>query len=642
MTASIHDPDPRGTISLSPDEPVVAGSEGMWSFVYTAGSDGIAVGGGIRIRTPQHHSYLLRYFVWELGQIECWSDSQAVVTASLYNSGLMRYPAICVHVAGAPLQPGETVSILVGDTLAGGAKARAQKLAWKDRVFRTEVDIDGSGQYKELERSPHIDVLPDEPACMVAVAPSMSEVGKPFDLIVRVEDQYTNICTGYQGTIRLTCTDLEAELPSGGQANEYTFAQNDQGIARIAGCQLRSEGTHHIFALEAGGGLEARSNPIQVVRQPPYHLYAGDLHAQSGYHIRDLEFGTNTDVHNYARYVQGLNFCACTDVVSRFRESEERQAWWAQKLAETEAVNCPGEFVAIQAYEWNSRDAGHRNVFFPGSQVPMYEYRHGPDKPQDGMWGMPDPSLNTPDDLHSFLQSSGAITIPHHPNSDNDYSAEDLPRERRKHNWHPHDWSYGPYDNEPLIEIYQGRGSFETDYLSEWVVMGGFGSSVQDGLALGRRLGFVGGSDSHIGRTSPAIVFPDTIGKRGGLTYVYAEALTRESIFAALRQRRTYATNGRRMILWFEVNGTPLGSEIDLDDPMMPRQIHCQATGTDQIDRIEIIRDNALAYTHYGHLEQESFTWTDSVPCRDGTFYYVRVIQRDNGIGWASPVWVNL
>jgi len=629
--------DPKGSVVLSPTESIVAGSRGIWTFTYTAGAEGIAVGGSIRIWTPQHHSYRVRYFEWDLGQVDCWTDGQATVTAAVGNAGLMRFPAIYVFVAGRALLPGETLTILVGDTIAGGDMARAQRTAWKDLAFRAEVDLKGDGAYQELDRSPSLDVLPDAPASLVVVGPATPDVGQPFNLIVRVEDQYENVCWGYRGVVRLECTDPRADL-----TGECVFSEDDQGIARVRNCRLRTEGVHRITASEPKLQITGTSNPMQVGASPRYHIYLGDMHAQSGYHIRDLRYGTNADLYDYARQVQGLDFCAAVDLVSRFQESPDREAWWKQKLLDNKAANKPGQFVSILSYEWNSRDTGHRNVYFPGDNGPMYRYRHGPDRPTDDMWGLPDPSLNTPDDLQALLKGTGAITIPHHTNSDNDYSAEDLPRERRKHNWHPHDWGYGPYDNEMLIEIFQGRGSFETDHLSKWVVLGGFGSSVQDGLALGRRLGFVGGSDSHIGRTSPAIVFPNTFGTHGGLTFVLAEELTREAIFAALRARRTYATNGVRMIVWFEVNGVPMGGEVDLEDATTPRVVRCEAVGTDRIDRIEIIKNNEVAHTQPGAGESATCLWTDASPCTDGAYYYARVIQEDDGIAWASPIWVNL
>src|SRR5690606_2941544 len=49
-------------------------------------------------------------------------------------------------------------------------------------------------------------------------------------------------------------------------------------------------------------------------------------------------------------------------------------------------------------------------------------------------------------------------------------------------------------------------------------------------------------------------------GIAGGLTCILAEALTRDALFTALRERRCYGTTGPRMDLRFTVNGQPMGS----------------------------------------------------------------------------------
>ena len=40
-----------GRVALRPDEDILAGSVGTWQLTYTAGEDGIRVGGGLRLST---------------------------------------------------------------------------------------------------------------------------------------------------------------------------------------------------------------------------------------------------------------------------------------------------------------------------------------------------------------------------------------------------------------------------------------------------------------------------------------------------------------------------------------------------------------------------------------------------------------
>ena len=46
-----------------------------------------------------------------------------------------------------------------------------------------------------------------------------------------------------------------------------------------------------------------------------------------------------------------------------------------------------------------------------------------------------------------------------------------------------------------------------------------------------------------------------------------AEGLTREAIFDALRARRCYVTTGTRALLWFALNGQPMGTELEANGP---------------------------------------------------------------------------
>ena len=97
---------------------------------------------------------------------------------------------------------------------------------------------------------------------------------------------------------------------------------------------------------------------------------------------------------------------------------------------------------------------------------------------------------------------------------------------------------------EPVIEMTSGHGFFET-YDPSRAVPVPFrtriapGTSVQDVLKAGKRVGMVGSSDSHSG-------FP---GPSRGMLAVVAPELTRASVMKAILQRRTYAIRGGEPIM---------------------------------------------------------------------------------------------
>ena len=74
VTESQSGPDLRpelGHCSLSPDDPVVAGAFGTWTFTYTAGSIGIAPGGSIGVVPPCYNG--LR---WRIGHVTATTNGR--------------------------------------------------------------------------------------------------------------------------------------------------------------------------------------------------------------------------------------------------------------------------------------------------------------------------------------------------------------------------------------------------------------------------------------------------------------------------------------------------------------------------------------------------------------------------------------
>ena len=143
----------------------------------------------------------------------------------------------------------------------------------------------------------------------------------------------------------------------------------------------------------------------------------------------------------------------------------------------------------------------------------------------------------------------------------------------------------------------------------------------------------------------------------GGLTAVYADAFTRPAFWVGLKNRRCYATTGARIILDFEIDGYPLGAEIDIggpDDPLIKsRAVAVRAYGSSRINSIDIVRNNSEICSYRGDNEVVRFRWVDSqdltrvsIPrptCKHPlTFYYVRVRQEDGEMAWSSPIWMAL
>ena len=106
------------------------------------------------------------------------------------------------------------------------------------------------------------------------------------------------------------------------------------------------------------------------------------------------------------------------------------------------------------------------------------------------------------------------------------------------------------------------------------------GSTMQAGLARGYHFGVLGSTDHHSAH-------PGSFGY--GLTGLWAPALTREAVWEAIAQRRTWALTGDRIELSFSINGNPLGSRLPFS---RERRIEIRVRGGYSLDHVDLIKNN--------------------------------------------------
>jgi hypothetical protein len=77
-------------------------------------------------------------------------------------------------------------------------------------------------------------------------APANATAGTPFDVVVTVQDAYSNVVTGYTGTVTFTTSDPGASLPA-----DYTFLASDNGVHTFTvGATLVLAGSQTITATD--------------------------------------------------------------------------------------------------------------------------------------------------------------------------------------------------------------------------------------------------------------------------------------------------------------------------------------------------------------------------------------------------------
>ncbi|MBL8028615.1 MAG: CehA/McbA family metallohydrolase [Fibrobacteres bacterium] len=378
----------------------------------------------------------------------------------------------------------------------------------------------------------------------------------------------------------------------------------------------------------------------------PGNVYFGDLHihsnssecANKNFNPYGSDGGSVEEIARFEREQEKCDFMAVTDHIDHMAKSGD----WDRYISVVKELNIDGKFAVIPAYEWTSSHShGHRNVYYKECYKDAFDHISS--------------ISSTPRKLWELFKSKGmnAFTIPHHPNR------IDFPM-----NWDDIDSLH-----QPLVEIYSQWGSSESfgAPLQE-TIHAVPGLSVQDALTKGHRIGFVGGSDSHVfGLKERTFDTPHNRTNRG-LTAVFADSLSRESIFDALQNRRCYATTGARIELDFRVNGNLMGSVLNRNyynfQSEFPLCITCRAKADTPIAKVELIHNGAVIYTYdhcldnlaqfayyhkrkhpeysNAHLGQTvapayAFSRQEHMSFYD-MYFYVRVTLVNRHMAWSSPV----
>jgi hypothetical protein len=198
------------------------------------------------------------------------------------------------------------------------------------------------------------------------------------------------------------------------------------------------------------------------------------------------------------------------------------------------------------------------------------------------------------------------------------------------------DWRDNDPDVEPIVEIYQGdRMSYEKENaprvgydvksgkkpvnIAGWYPKG----FINNAHRKGYRLGFESSSDHWSTHISYCVAL--------------AERHDRAGILDALRRRHCYGATDD-IIVSFKSGDHLMGDEFSTGQP--PR-LEMHVIGTGRLARIDILKDGDVVTTLKPGKAEYKGTWTDPKPAEGVHYYYIRVVQDDGELAWASPMWID-
>ncbi len=428
----------------------------------------------------------------------------------------------------------------------------------------------------------------EEPGEVVETSPSVTVL--PEGGTIRAGEEIT-----------LTCEDESADIYYAVSADGVNY----QPDALYGGpiCFEKDFGTAYLKTYSIAGGCEP-GEVTQVIFTEEFdldwNLYFGQLHAHT-----DISNGAGSveEAFQYASQVDGLDFFAVTDHSDSFDNADMGAIdadgadisadWAAGKQAAASVTN--GDFVGLFGFEmtWpEDKQLGHISTFnTPGWQT----------RDQEAF-------TNVTAALENYYKVLTAV-----PGSVSQFNHPDTVHgdfERFDH--------YSPqYDAVvSLLEVAGEDGVVDCEYYD---------------LALdkGWHVAPTNNQNNHNGQWGDA---------SDARTVVLAKDLTEESLYAAMKDRRVYATQDSDLAIYYELNGTVMGS-------ILPKSEEAEITvflsdPTDEaIGSVEVVTDGgAVLVSEYVETPSQVL----ELPASGGrSYYYLRITQPDGDVAVTAPVWMD-
>jgi len=494
------------------------------------------------------------------------------------------------RVAGGSLQEGDEVRIAVG---------RAGGFVWTPLAGRKElkvvVDIGHGEPAMRLPEPVVVQVLPREADHVDVLLPGTARPGEGPRASVTVRDKFDNRVP-YSGAL---------DIHACGETRQV-FLSRGVGTVELPPLSSRPERAEVTEAPVAGCWRSNWCLPaVRLAGLPAsdLSLYFGDLHCHD---LASPAEGYAADVYRWAIEDKRLDFISVAVQTHAYVDNDK----WAIAKHMAEAFLDEGRFVTLLAFEWQHSHYGDKVIHYLGGDMPYlpvddWRYAH-------------------PASLYEALRTADAIAVSHHVGYALDLHVPGT------------DWDAVQTDVDRLIELWSMHGSSEGyDPQDRPLVPPRREEGAMAALKKGLRMGFVAGSDTHSGRPGGSAKEPRPYW--GGLCAVWAEALTRRSIFEALKARRTYALTGARISLRFTVNGAMMGSETPW---ARTRHLAAEVWAPANVARVELMRNAEVLHVQTPGAEVCRVEFEDKASGREPAFYHCRVTQEDGHLAVCSPVWV--
>ena len=602
-----------GRTTITPSR-VTVGEPVRFTVRYEASKKGLPPGSYLRFAVPLAFSSPQTEDPEGPGGVRCWSEDAPVRVHSIARSEESHEAVdiICRLEEGLPPSGFLFVSYYTERTYIFPCKFhQVERRYWYSKLppLAAAVAVGEGMPFVPLEEGAghQVEFVPGRAERLHLFLPGRRRAGRRFFLRGTFTDRYRNVPPSgpVHARVRLVLVGNGEEVDLGTPEGKFV----DRHRFRIPLPEL-PPGVYRAFARDEDTlEIVAESNPFEVLPEESEEpeLYWGEIH---GHCEMSDGSGSLAEMYRHAEEEGCLDFAASADHACYFTDNQ----WlWMQDV--TNFWNRPGEFVTLVGYEWAGRQ-GHRNIYTYEDRLELFRGMYAPTSSIDVVW-------------RHFRGREDVVAGPHHT-------------------LHGVAWEHHEPTVERFVEIYSMWGASDSPENPLAVVRRTERSlPVDEILNSGAKLGFTGGGDCHEGHCGFSSEDPDGQGKvphgfaavipyRCGMTAALMERLDRRSLVRALRERRTYATTGARVLLRFSVSGIPMGGEGEAERAVVEASVN----GCGPLRALEVVKGGKVVHREEVSGRDVSLRWEDPEPPEGEVWYYLRVVQADGQMAWSSPTWV--
>nr|WP_245255835.1 CehA/McbA family metallohydrolase [Paenibacillus lactis] len=267
---------------------------------------------------------------------------------------------------------------------------------------------------------------------------------------------------------------------------------------------------------------------------------------------------------------------------------------------QSDAHNRDYEFITLPGTEVTWYDeSGHINLF----NAPWFARTHGVGA--DGTWGWSDIKYDLPTFYARLAQDPNAIAQFNHP--------------RLSGNWSFNEFKHYNRDVDRNLNLIEYKSSNDFAVYTK-------------ALDRGWHVSPVFGGDEHKGNWG--MVQPHVTG-------MWGKKLTREGLYDAMRNRRTYVSFDRNLEMAVSAKGQMMGAILPPNTKKINLKIQISdPDANDVLDKVVVYKNSGQIVKEYGNIASNQFKQEVTLASEDGDYFLVRAFQADGEEAISAPIWI--